>query len=57
VEREVRQFGSAEEALGQATGLRAKWESDRRWQRYIKFVEGGGRTLTRSHLIVKARRR
>lgn len=57
VEREVRQFGSADEALGQAAGLRAKWESDRRWQRYIKFVEGGGRTLTRSHLIVKARRR
>lgn len=57
VEREVRQFGSAEEALGHVAGLRAKWESDRRWQRYIKFVEGGGRTLTRSHLIVKARRR
>ncbi len=57
VEREVRQFGSAEEALGCVAGLRAKWERNGRWQRYIKFVEGGGRTLTRSHLIVKARRR
>lgn len=57
VECEVRQFGSAEEALGHAAGLRAKWERNGRWQRYIKFVEGGGRMLTRSHLIVKARRR
>ncbi len=59
VEREIRQFGSAEEALTHAAGLRTKWEADGRgrWQRYVEFVARGGRTLTRSHLIVKARRR
>jgi hypothetical protein len=30
--------------------------ADGRWFRYIKFLEEGGRTLTRAHLIVKARR-
>ena len=30
-------------------------EADGRWFRYIKFLEDGGRTLTRAHLIVKAR--
>ena len=57
VEREVEQFGSVEEALAAAIGLQEKWKSDGRWFRYIKFLEDGGRTLTRSHLIVKARRR
>ena len=57
IEREVHQFASAEEGVAQAAGLRAKWESNGRWQRYVEFLEGGGRTLTRSHLIVKARRR
>lgn len=57
VEREVYRFGSVEEALAHVAGLRAKWEPDGRWQRYVRFLEGGGRTLTRSHLIVKARRR
>jgi len=57
VEREVRQFGSREEALAHVTGFRAKWEADGRWERYVEFLERGGRTLTRSHLVVKARRR
>ena len=57
VEREVREFASVEEALAGAIGLQEKWKSDGRWFRYIKFLEDGGRTLTRSHLIVKARRR
>ena len=56
VEREVQTFGSVEEALAAAIGLEEKWKSDGRWFRYIKFLEDGGRTLTRSHLIVKARR-
>lgn len=56
VEREVQSFGSVEEALAAAIGLEEKWKSDGRWFRYIKFLEDGGRTLTRSHLIVKARR-
>jgi SAM-dependent methyltransferase len=57
VEREVQRFGSVEEALAAAIGLAEKWKSDGRWFRYIKFLEEGGRTLTRSHLVVKARRR
>jgi len=56
VEREVERFGSVEEALAAAIGLQEKWKSDGRWFRYIKFLEEGGRTLTRSHLVVKARR-
>ncbi len=58
-EREIRQFGSAEEALTHVAGFRTKWEADGRgrWQRYVEFLERGGRTLTRSHLIVKARRK
>jgi SAM-dependent methyltransferase len=57
VEREVTTFGSVEEALAAAVGLSERWKADGRWFRYVKFLEDGGRTLTRSHLIVKARRR
>lgn len=57
VEREVHSFASVEEALAAAIGLQEKWKSDGRWFRYIKFLEEGGRTLTRSHVIAKGRRR
>ncbi len=56
VEREVTTFGSVEEALAAVLGLEERWRVDGRWVRYIRFLEKGGRTLTRSHLIVKARR-
>jgi SAM-dependent methyltransferase len=56
VERDVRQFASVEEGLAAAIGLEEKWRSDGRWFHYIKFLEQGGRTLTRSHLSVKARK-
>jgi SAM-dependent methyltransferase len=56
VERDVKTFGSVEEALAAAIGLEGKWKSDGRWFHYTKFLEQGGRTLTQSHLIVKARR-
>ncbi len=56
VEAEVQEFGSVEEALGAAVGLEERWRADGRWFRYIEFLESGGRTLTRSHLIVKGRR-
>lgn len=56
VDREVRRFSSVEEGLAAAVGLEEKWRADGRWFRYIAFLESGGRTLTRSHLIVKARR-
>jgi len=56
VERDVQKFGSLEEALAAAIGLQERWKSDGRWVRYLKFLEEGGRTLTRSSLIVKARK-
>jgi SAM-dependent methyltransferase len=56
VEREVKRFASVEEGLAAAVGLEDRWRADGRWHRYIAFLESGGRTLTRSHLLVKARR-
>jgi len=57
VERDIRRFDSVEEGLAAAVGLEDRWKGDGRWFRYIAFLESGGRTLTRSHLLVKARRR
>jgi SAM-dependent methyltransferase len=56
VEQQVQRFGSVEEGLAAAVGLEDRWRVDGRWFRYIAFLERGGRTLTRSHLLVKARR-
>ena len=56
VEREVRTFASVEEGLAAAVSLQDKWKSDGRWHRYLRYLEEGGRTLTRSHLIVMARK-
>jgi hypothetical protein len=56
VEREVKRFPSVEEGLAAAVGLEDRWRADGRWHRYVSFLESGGRTLTRSHLIVKARK-
>jgi SAM-dependent methyltransferase len=56
VEREVQYFASVEQALAAAVGLAEKWRADGRWFRYVKFLEEGGRTLTRAHLHVKARK-
>ena len=52
----MRRFDSVEEGLAAAVGLEDSWKADGRWFRYIASLEDGGRTLTRSHLIVKARR-
>jgi SAM-dependent methyltransferase len=57
VDHHVQRFESVEEALAAAVGLEERWKADGRWFRYVKFLEEGGRTLTRSHLIGKARRR
>jgi len=56
VEREVKRVTSVEQGLAAAVGLEDAWRADGRWFRYIAFLEGGGRTLTRAHLIVKARK-
>lgn len=57
IDREVRTFDSMEEGLSAVLGLEEKWRADGRWVNYVRFLERGGRTLTRSHLVVKARRR
>jgi SAM-dependent methyltransferase len=57
VDRDVRRFTSLEEGLAAAVGLQERWRADGRWFQYIKYLEEGGRTLTRAHLVVKARRR
>jgi ubiquinone/menaquinone biosynthesis C-methylase UbiE len=56
VEREVARFTSVEEGLAAAVALQERWKADGRWLRYLRFLESGGRTLTRCHLLVKARR-
>ncbi len=56
VDREVREFLTVEEGLAAAVGLEEWWRADGRWFHFLKFLEAGGRTLTRSHLVVKARR-
>ena len=56
MDRSVQQFASVEAGLAAAVGLEDRWRADGRWHRYLGFLESGGRTLTRSHLIVKARR-
>ena len=56
VEQDVQRFESVEQGLAAAIGLSEKWKSDGRWFHYIKFLEDGGRTLTRSQLVAKARR-
>src|SRR5881296_1408561 len=57
VERDVQEFGSVQEALAASIGLEEKWRADGRWFRYIKFLEDGGRTLTRAHFSVRARKK
>ena len=56
VERRVTTFGSVEEALAAVVTLEERWKVDGRWVQYLRFLERGGRTLTQSHLVVKARR-
>jgi len=56
VEREVQTFETVAEGLAAAAGLAARWKADGRWPRYAKFLTEGGRTLTRAHLVVKARK-
>jgi len=55
VEREVREFHSAAEALAYAGRFRPKWDGDGRWLGWERFVAAGGRTLTEGRLVVHAR--
>ena len=57
VERGVKEFASEAEALLVLLDLRPKWEADGRWANYLAYLRAGGRELTRSHILVKARRR
>jgi len=57
VEREAAEFSTVDDGLSLVREIRGRWEADGRWENFLAFLEAGGRTLTRSHLIVKARRR
>ncbi len=57
VEREVTTFASREEALAAVAGLETRWRADGRWAHYVEYLARGGRSLTRSHLIGRGRRR
>jgi SAM-dependent methyltransferase len=56
VEQEVTRFVSAAEALRETAGLKPRWEADGRWAAWERFVADGGRSLTRSLIVVLARR-
>jgi hypothetical protein len=56
VETEIARFSSEAEALALVADLRPRWEADGRWAAWERFVAEGGRTLTRSRLVVLARR-
>ena len=56
VEREVETFDSVDAALAAVRGHEPQWQADGRWTCYRRFLDQGGRTLTRSHLIVRARK-
>jgi SAM-dependent methyltransferase len=57
VERRVREFPSRAAALEALASLRPKWEADGRWENYLAYLDAGGRQVTESRLLVKARRR
>lgn len=57
IEGDQIEFVSKEEALWATEGMRPKWEADGRWENFVAYLGSGGLTLTRSHLIVKARKR
>jgi SAM-dependent methyltransferase len=57
VERAVARFDDAEAAHAFAARLRPRWEADGRWAGWERFVAAGGRTLTESRVVARARRR
>ena len=57
IEREVARFASADEAREHAAPFRSRWETDGRWAGWERFLADGGRTLTESRLVVRARLR
>lgn len=56
VEQTVTRFSSVDEAREGAARFREKWEADGRWAGWERFLAEGGRTLSESRLVVRARR-
>jgi SAM-dependent methyltransferase len=56
VERSVRRFESVQQGVEATAGVRSRWEADGRWAAWERFLADGGRTLTESRLVVRARR-
>lgn len=60
LEKEIFRFRSPEQALAylQKSGLDAKWQSSDRWRGFLKYLRGGGDSLTvRARVVVKACRK
>lgn len=57
VEKEKIMFDSMKEALNFfSDSMRVRYQKDGRWDTYLSFVHNGGRSLTLSRLVVKARK-
>lgn len=57
VEKEKVEFDSKDEALDYfSDSIRCKWQRNGRWDNFLSYLEGGGRSITKSILVVKARR-
>ncbi len=54
VEREALTFDSFEDALSYFIGFKRKW-SEEKWSRLMEYFKGGGRRITLSTLVGKAR--
>jgi len=61
IEKEIVKFTSREEMTDlyfKESLLKAKWIQDGRWERWLQYVDQGGRSLTvKSHNLVKARKK
>jgi 2-polyprenyl-6-hydroxyphenyl methylase/3-demethylubiquinone-9 3-methyltransferase len=56
IEKEMESFRSPEEILERFSRARDAWEKSGRWQGLLRYLEGGGRSVTHSLLVGKARK-
>ncbi len=56
VEQETESFSSIEEAVERFSNARSSWERSGRWDGLVRHFQGGGREVTHSLLVGKARK-
>ncbi|MFQ5888123.1 MAG: class I SAM-dependent methyltransferase [Candidatus Hydrothermarchaeales archaeon] len=57
VEKEKIEFRSRKEALDYFNDrTKIRWQRDGRWSTFLSFLDEGGRSITKSRLVVKARK-